>query len=109
MGNDADGYTLVEVGGIDEDSTKSANHAYWNGKPTIRGKLFRWMQRLDDMTGRDARNIAIAEEEAALREEQIKEIEDAPSIIDDGSVTNLSLMPTNSPYVPSYKSKKNEM
>ena len=109
MGNDADGYTLVEVGGIDEDSTKSANHAYWNGNITIRGKLFTWIRRLDAISDRDARNEAIAEEEEELGQEQINEIEDAPSIVDDGSVTNLSLMPTNSLYVPSYKSKKNEM
>jgi len=61
------------------------------------------------MSDRDARNEAIAEEEEELRQEQINEIEDAPSIVDDGSVTNLSLMPTNSLYVPSYKLKKNEM
>ena len=109
MGNDADGYTLVEVGGIDEDSTKSANHAYWNGNITIRGKLFTWIRRLDAMSDRDARNAAIAEEEEELCQEQIKEMEDAPSIVDDGSVTNLSLMPTKSLYVPSYKLKKNEM
>ena len=109
MGNDADGYTLVEVGGIDEDSTKSANHAYWNGNITIRGKLFTWIRRLDAMSDRDARNEAIAEEEEELRQEQINEIEDAPSITNDGSVTNnLSLMPDDSPYVPSYKLKKNK-
>ena len=114
VGNASEGYTLVEVGGIDEDSTTNCMEARCaNNRPTIRSKLCYWMMCLDDMTDRDARHAAIAKEEAALREEQIKEMETAPSILDeinDGSDTNnLSLMPGDSPYVPSYKLEKNEV
>ena len=70
MGNASEGYTLVEVGGIDEDSTANCYDAKCaNDRLTIRAKLASWMTRLDDMTDRDARHAAIAKEEKAVQED----------------------------------------